>query len=115
MTSPPPPRPPPPKLKGPEGAVSTPPVAAGPVSPGSALSISQQIEQAASLRHDIGEDEQHSSPSASSTAKTSPEHSSTGEKNWEMLSYPVELNPFGSDDEEVRITTPALITISLRS
>jgi hypothetical protein len=34
----------------------------------------------------------------SSPQKKSPDGS---EKNWEMLNYPVELNPFGSDEEEI--------------
>lgn len=38
--------------------------------------------------------------SMKSPAKQSPESS---EKNWEMLNYPTELNPFGSDEEEPEV------------
>uniref|UniRef100_A0A915DFR9 LIM zinc-binding domain-containing protein n=1 Tax=Ditylenchus dipsaci TaxID=166011 RepID=A0A915DFR9_9BILA len=73
----PPPRPPPPKSS--SGRPS--------VEEEDTMTISQKIESA--IHHDI---------SRSTPVKTSPEAS---EKNWEMLNYPVELNPFGSDEEEI--------------
>jgi len=65
------------------------------------LGISQQIEQAANMRHDRATTHaaKSSTSSTASPSKSSPE-STSGEKNWEMLGYPVELNPFGSDDED---------------
>ncbi|KAI1710920.1 LIM domain-containing protein [Ditylenchus destructor] len=71
----PPPRPPPPKFTR-DGTEDD-----------DTMTISQKIESA--IRENV---------CSTTPTKSSPEAS---EKNWEMLNYPTELNPFGSDEEEV--------------